>query len=89
MYEIELIDTLDMKEGEMYLINRHGYIIEVIFMEYHTPTNGQPFATFTYPNCPVYFTMSLTISVYRYISEYSKLKEHYSKCLDIVLRCLI
>lgn len=83
----ELIDPLNMKEGETYFINRHCYIIEVIFVNYQT--NGQPFATFTYPNCPVYFAMS-NISVYRYVREYSKVKEkYYAKCLDIVLRRLI
>lgn len=93
----ELIDTMDMKEGEMYFLKKLDYIIgEVIFVKYQTPMNGngQPFATFTYPYCYGYSNMWLTIiSVYRYVSEKeykAKLKEKYdSKCLDIVLKRLV
>jgi hypothetical protein len=81
----ELIDASNMKEGETYFINRHGYIIEVIFVNYQL--NSQ-FAIFTYPNCPVYFAMSNN-SVYRYVEYKSKIKEkYYAKCLDILLRRL-
>lgn len=87
----ELIDVMDMKEGEMYSIRRRDYIRELIFVEYQTSTNGQQFATFTFPNCPGYTCPWLNnISVYQYISEEeynTKLKEkYYVKCLDILIR---
>lgn len=90
----ELIDMLDMKEGEIYFIRRRDYIRELIFVEYQISTNGQQFATFTFPNCLGYtYPWLNNISVYRYISEEeykTKLKEkYYTKCLDIVLSRLI
>ena len=90
----QLIDVLDMKEGEMYFIRRRDYIRELIFVEYQTSADGKPFAVFTFPNCPGYTCPWLNnISVYRYIieEEYkTKFKEKYiSKCLDIVLKRLI
>ena len=86
----ELIDVMDMKEGEMYFIRRRDYIRELIFVEYQISTNGQQFATFTFPNRPGYTYPWLNdISVYRYISEDTKIKEkYYTKWLDIVLRRL-
>ena len=87
----ELIDVMDMKEGEMYFIRRRDYIRELIFVEYQISTNGQQFATFTFPNRPGYTYPWLNdISVYQCEEEYAKLKEKYiAKCLDIVLSRLI
>ena len=91
----ELIDALDMKEGEMYFVKNLNYIIgEVIFVKYQRPGNGQPFITYTYPYMSGYSnTWVSVISVYRYVSEQeykTKLKEKYdAKCLDIILKRLI
>lgn len=92
----ELIDALDMKEGEMYFVKKLDTIIgEVIFVKYQKPLEGsQDFATFSYPYCSGYSHMWLNIiSVYRYISEeeyWAKVKEKYdAKCLNIVLKRLV
>ena len=92
----ELIDALDMKEGEMYFLKKRDSIIgEVIFVEYQKPSNGsQPFITYTYPYMSGYsHTWVRIISVYRYVSEEeyrTKVKENYdAKCLDIVLKRLV
>ena len=85
----ELIDVMDMKEGEMYFIIKFNYIQEVIFINYQIPKNDKPFAVFSYSDCPTYFAWFLNNSVYRYISEDTKIKEkYYTKWLDIVLRRL-
>jgi hypothetical protein len=85
----ELIDMMDMKEGEIYFIKRFNYIEEVIFVKYQIPK----FAIFRCSDCPTYFALLLNKSVYQYISEEKYkaiLKEtYYTKCLDIVLRRLI
>ncbi len=92
----ELINALDMKEGEMYFLKKLDSIIgEVIFVKYQKPAAGsEHFATFSYPYMSGYSHMWLTIiSVYRYVSEeeyYAKVKEKYdAKCLDIVLKRLV
>ena len=91
----ELIDPMNMKEGEMYFVKkRHSIIGEVIFMKYQTPSNSQPFITYTYPYMSGYSnTWVSIISVYRYISEEeykAKVKEKYdAKCLNIVLKRLL
>ena len=89
----ELIDVMDMKEGEIYFIIKYNYIHEVIFINYQIPKNDKPFAVFRYSVCPTYFAWFLNNSVYQYISEEkykTKLKEKYiAKCLDIVLKRLI
>ena len=92
----ELIEVLDMKEGEMYFLKKLDCIIgEVIFVKYQTPANGsQKFATFRYPYMSGYSHIWLSIiSVYRYVSEkeyFAKVKEKYdAKCLDIVLKRVV
>lgn len=88
----ELIDTMDMKEGEIYFIIKFNYIQEVIFVNYQIP-NDQPFAVFRYSDCPTYFAWVLNKSVYQYISEEEykiKLKEKYKvKLVDILLKRLV
>ena len=90
----QLIDPLDMKEGEMYFVKKMDYIMgELIFVKYDT-YGSQHYATFTYPYCSGYSHLWLTIiSVYRYVSEeeyWEKVKEKYNtKCLDIVLKRLV
>jgi hypothetical protein len=91
----ELINVLDMKEGEMYFIKNREFIIgEVLFAKYHQTNNNQPFIVFRYPyisGCS--YVRVKDISIYRYVSEeeyWTKVKEKYnSKCLDIVLKRLI
>lgn len=87
----EIIDMMDMKEGEIYFIIKFNYIQEVIFVNYQM--NDQPFAVFRYSDCPTYFAWFLNKSVYQYISEeeYSaKLKEKYKiKLVDILLKRLV
>ena len=85
----ELIDIMDMKEGEIYFIKMFDYIEEVIFVKYQMPT----FAIFRHSDCPTWFALLLNKSVYQYISEekYKAIvKEKYNvKCLDIVLNRLV
>ena len=85
----ELIDMMDMKEGEIYFINRFNYIEEVIFVKYQIPK----FGVFRHSDCPTCFALLLNKSVYQYISEEKYkviLKEKYNvKCLDIVLNRLV
>ena len=85
----ELIDMMDMKEGEIYFINRFNYIEEVIFVKYQIPK----FAIFRNSDCPTCFALLLNNSVYQYISEEKYkaiLKEKYNiKCLDIVLKRVV
>ena len=91
----ELIDALEMKEGEMYFLKKLDYIIgEVIFMKYQRPSNSPPYIIYRYPYMSGYSnTWVSIISVYRYISEEeykTKLKEKYdAKCLNIVLKRLV
>ena len=93
----ELIDALDMKEGEMYFVKKRDSIIgEVIFIKYHLTNinNSPPFITYTYPYRSGYsHTWVSIISIYRYVSEeeyWAKVKEKYdTKCLDIVLKRLV
>ena len=90
----DLIDALDMKEGETYFIkNRHLIIGEVIFVKCYQ-NNIQPFIVIRYPYMSGYSQFKVKdISVYRYVSEeeyWAKVKEKYdAKCLDIVLKRLI
>lgn len=90
----QLINALDMKEGEMYFIKNRDFIMgEVLFAKYHQ-TNSQPFIVFRYPyNSGYSYVRVKDISVYRYISEeeyWTKVKEKYdTKCLNIVLKRLI
>ena len=93
---LELIDSMNMKEGEMYFVKKMDYIMgELIFVNYQTPSTGsQTFATFAYPYMPGYSATWLNvISVYRYISEEEykiKVKEKYdATCLNIVLKRLV
>jgi hypothetical protein len=85
----ELIDIMDMKEGEIYFIKRFNYIEEVIFVKYQIPK----FAVFRCSDCPTCFALLLNRSVYKYISEEeynTKIKEKYNvKLLDIVLKRLL
>lgn len=89
----ELIDALDMKEGEIYFIKNREFIIgEVLFAKYYQ--NSQPFIVFRYPYIPGYSQLKVKyISVYRYVGQkeyWTKVKEKYdTKCLDIVLKRLI
>jgi hypothetical protein len=89
----ELIDALDMKEGKMYFIKNHQFIIgEVLFSTYHK--SSQPFIVFKYPYRSGYSYVKIKdISVYRYVSEqeyWAKVKEKYdAKCLNIVLKRLV
>ena len=91
----ELIDTMDMKEGTMYLVKQYDCIIrQSIFVKYNKTPSGQYFATFTYSYCSGKSYMLLkSITVYRYVSdeEYrAKIKEKYdTKCLDIILKRLV
>jgi hypothetical protein len=90
----ELIDIMDMKEGEIYFIKRFDYIEELIFVKYQIPK----FAVFKHSDCPTCFAVLLNKSVYKYINEQEykaklkriKLKEKYNvKLLDIVLKRLV
>ena len=85
----ELIDMMDMKEGEIYFIKRFNYIEEVIFVKYQIPK----FAIFRHSDCPTCFALLLNKSVYQYISEEeykAKLKEKYKvKLVDILLKRLV
>jgi hypothetical protein len=91
----QLIDVLDMKEGEMYFIKNRDFIMgEILFAKYHQTNNSPPFIVFKYPYMPGYsYVRVKDISIYRYVSqkEYcAKVKEKYdTKCLDIVLKQLV
>ncbi len=93
----ELIDVMDMKEGEMYFIKK-GYSIigEVIFVKYYQTNmnNSPPFVKFAYTYMPGYsYILVSDISIYRYVSEeeyWAKVKEKYdAKYLNIVLKRLV
>jgi hypothetical protein len=89
----ELIDAVDMKEGETYFIKNRNFIMgEVLFAKYHK--SSQPFIVFRYPyKSGCYYVEVKDISVYRYISKeeyWAKVKQKYDiKCLDIVLKRLV
>jgi hypothetical protein len=91
----ELIDALDMKEGEMYFVKKKEYIMgELIFVNYKTHSTGKQFATFTFPYMSGYTQTWLNIiSIYRYVSQeeyWTKVKQKYdSTCLDIVLKRVV
>lgn len=95
----ELIDVLNMKEGEMYFIKNREFIMgEVLFAKYYQTnyyqTDIHPFIVFRYPYKSGYsYVRVKDISVYRYVSEeeyWEKVKEKYdATCLDIVLKKLI
>ena len=90
----ELIDALDMKEGEIYFIKNRQFIIgEVLFVKFYQ-NNIQPFIVIRYPYMSGYSQFKVKdISVYRYVSEeeyWAKVKEKYdAKCLNIVLKRLV
>lgn len=92
---LQLIDSGNMKEGEIYFIIKFNYIEEVIFINYQIAKNDKPFAVFSYSDCPTYFAWFLnnSNSNYQYISEEKYkaiLKEKYNvKCLDIVFNRLV
>ena len=95
----ELIDALDMREGEMYFIKKDYSIIgEVIFVKYYQTNmnNSPPFVKFAYPYRSQFehtYILVSHISIYRYVSPeeyFKKIKEKYdTKCLDIVLKRLM
>lgn len=93
----ELIDALNMKEGEIYFIKNSDSIIgEVIFIKYHVTNinNSPPFIVFQYPYKFGYsYLWVRDISIYRYVSQeeyWAKVKQKYdTKCLDIVLKRLV
>jgi hypothetical protein len=94
----QLIDKVDMKEGERYCVKRFDTIIgDLTFVKYHTFINSS-FATF-HSSLPGYSSFGYsnlwldTICVYRIIGEkeyYEKMKEKYdTKCLNVVLKKII
>ena len=95
----ELINALDMKEGDMYFIKNRGFIIgEVLFAKYHQTNNqpfiNQPFIVFRYPYISGYSYLKVKdITIYRYVSEeeyWAKVKQKYdAKCLNIILKRLV
>ena len=95
----ELIDKLDMKEGETYYVKRFDTIIgDLTFVKYHTFVQTS-FATFRYSYTSGFSGFGHsnlwldTICVYRIIGEkefYEKMKEKYdTKCLNVVLKKII
>jgi len=92
----QLINPLDMKEGEMYFVKKMDYIMEeLIFVKFfRNQNNTQVIATFSYPYMSGYSNTWIDIiSIYRYVTKneyYMKLKEKYNqKTLDIVLKRLV
>lgn len=93
----EVIDTFDMKEGEMYFVKKYDYIIgKIKFIKYEKENENWKylghFAVFDVPIIGTHHSV-VSLCIYRYISKeeyYEKVKEKYNQtCLDIVLKRLV